>query len=51
MTWPSGDEWVGEFKNGVIDGRGVFTSKSADCPFQYHGRCVNTIFEGEGQCR
>ena len=38
-TWPSGDKYVGEWKIGQFDGKGIYTSGS--------GKYKGDVYEGE----
>ena len=45
MTWPNGDEYVGEWKNDKMDGQGTMTWGNGDL---YEGDWQDDIMNGEG---
>jgi len=45
MTWPDGNKYVGEYKNGKRDGNGTYTAANGD---RYVGEYTNDKKHGQG---
>ena len=45
MTWPEGNKYVGEYKNGKRDGNGTYTAANGD---RYVGEYTNDKKHGQG---
>mmetsp|Transcript_29922 Transcript_29922/g.67539 ORF Transcript_29922/g.67539 Transcript_29922/m.67539 type:complete len:593 (-) Transcript_29922:41-1819(-) len=48
LLWANGDKYVGDFKNGYIDGRGTISFHDGT---EYHGQWRSNKFHGEGTRR
>ena len=47
QTWPNGDEYVGQYKNGYMEGHGVYTWADGR---MYVGEYLKSERSGKGRC-